>query len=124
MKCTLNSNIKSVSGKIGNVLYKTFKKPDGSTETRAYLLPRKENGKYGYERKTPVSKKEIAVRAKFSLVSERISRLSEASKKQFAKEWKAAKYMFNGKKYCTLRGYIMARIYADTENFNNFPTES
>ena len=51
MKCTLNSNIKSISGKVGSLLFKTYTKPDGTKETRAYGLPRKENGKFGYERK-------------------------------------------------------------------------
>ena len=117
MKCTLRSNFESLSGRCGNVLYKTFKKPDGSKETRAYFLPRKENGKYGYQRKSPVSKGEIAARAKFSLVTQRLQALSEESKLQFAKQWKKDKFMLNGKKYATLRGYIMARLYAQTEDF-------
>ena len=117
MKCSLRSNIESISGRSGNVLYKTFTKPDGSKETRAYFLPRKENGKYGYERKSPVSKKEIAARAKFSLVAQRMQALSEESKKQFALQWKRDKMMFNGKKYVSFRGYLMARLYAQTEDF-------
>lgn len=118
MKCTLNSNIKSISGKCGGILYKTFTR-NGKQFTRAYILPYdRETGKYGYKRQAPVTKKEIACRAKFTLVTERLNQLSEDTKKQFAQQWKADKYCFNGKKYCTLRGYIMARLYAETENFN------
>ena len=40
MKCELDSNIKSMSGKVGNMLFKTFKRPDGKTETRAYFMQR------------------------------------------------------------------------------------
>ena len=118
MKCDLNPNIKSISGRVGGMLFKTFKRPDGSTQTRAYFLPKKENGKFGYERKKAASKNEIASRAKFAKVSAVLNSLSEESKLRFHKEWVAAKYMFNGKKYVSFRGYIMARLYAEIDNLD------
>ena len=113
MKCTLNSNIKSISGKVGSLLFKTYTKPDGTTETRAYGLPRKANGKFGYERKAAVTAGELAARQKFQTATMALQALTEEQRLAYAREWKAARYKFNGKQYATLRGYIMARIYAD-----------
>ena len=45
-----------------------------------------------------------------------IQALTEEQRTAYAREWKAAHYKFNGKKYNTLRGYIMARIYDDLKN--------
>ena len=113
MKCKLKSNIESISGRCGNVLYKTFTKLDGSKETRVYLLPRMENGKYGYERKAPLSKNEQAARIRFQEISAQVSAMSAEEKHRYAQEMHDAKLLFNGKKYATLRGYIMARLYAE-----------
>lgn len=117
MKCILNPNIGSISGKSGNVLYKTFHRADGKTETRAYLLPRdRETGKYGYKRKSAVTKGEMESRGRFKRVSEIYASLSDETRHRYHREWNNARYMFNGKKYCTLRGYIIARLYADMKN--------
>ena len=117
MKCTLNPKFGSISGKSGNVLFKTFHRADGKTETRAYLLPKnRETGKYGYARKAAVTEGEIESRERFKRVSEIVASLSDEEKQQYSREWKIAKYKFNGKKYCTLRGYIIARLYADMKN--------
>jgi len=115
MKCTLNPNIKSISGRVGNVLYKTYKRPDGKTETRAYLLPRKNDGSFGYERTAPLSPKELESRGRFFNVCQAIKNLSDYEKEQYKRQWSADKYHFNGKKYATLRGYIMARLYAEAK---------
>lgn len=111
MKCTLNPQIKNISGKCGGLLYKTFTRADGKKETRVYILPRKENGKFGYSRKAAYSESEIASKARFAQIAGMIKALSDEQKAQYQKEWKAANYKFNGKKYCILRGYIMARLY-------------
>jgi len=117
MKCTLNSSFKSLSGKCGNVLYKTYHRADGKTETRAYFLPlNRETGKYGYKRKAAPSQKEIETRARFKRISEILASLSDETKQQYNREWMKAKYKFNGKKYATLRGYIVARLYVDMKN--------
>ena len=116
MKCTLNPSFKNVSGRCGDMLFKTFKRPDGSKQTRVYVLPRNyKTGKVGYERKAPLSENEIGARNKFTIVSRQVKNLTDEQRKQYAKEWKAAKYKYNGKKYNTLRGYIMARLYADMD---------
>lgn len=120
MKCTLNPEIENISGKCGGLLYKTFTRANGKKETRVYILPRKENGKYGYTRKAAYSENEIASKARFAQIAGMNKALSDEQKMQYYKEWKAANYKFNGKKYCTLRGYIMARLYDEqkksTEN--------
>ena len=97
---------------MGNMVFKTFTKPDGTKETRAYGIPRKENGKFGYTRKTPLSNAEIRTRQRFTLVSRQLREMTDEQKRQYNREWKQSKYCFNGKKYATLRGYIMARLYA------------
>lgn len=114
MKCTLNPEIEAISGKIGGVLYKTYKRPNGKSETRVYLLPKKENGKYGYERKTPVSENEMAARARFAQVTQAYKNLTDEQKRDYAREWRKDHFVFNGKKYNTFRGYVMARLYADS----------
>ncbi len=117
MKCILNPNFSSISGRSGNVLFKTFHRADGKTETRAYLLPRnRETGKYGYKRKAAVTQGEMESRERFKRVFEIFASLSDATKQQYSREWKKARYKFNGKKYCTFRGYVIARLYADMKD--------
>ena len=116
MKCTLNPNILSISGKMGGVLYKTYKRPDGKTETRAYMLPRRDNGKYGYERQTPVTKGELAARQRFTEMSLRCKNMPKEQKLAYYHDWKEANYTLNGKKYGTLRGYIIARLYQEVDD--------
>lgn len=111
MKCILNPEIENISGKCGGLLYRTYKRPNGKKETRVYILPRKEDGKFGYTRKAAYSEKELASKARFAQIAAKIKALSDEQKAQYQKEWKAANYKFNGKKYCILRGYIMARLY-------------
>lgn len=66
VKVILAAGIESASGKTGNVQFRTYKRANGETETRMYLLPRRKNGAFGYERKTPVSKHEMKCRSLFS----------------------------------------------------------
>ena len=117
MKCTLNPKFDSISGRSGNILFKTFHRADGKTETRAYFLPyNRETGKYGYKRKAAVTQNEMESRGRFRRVSAIYASLSDETKQRYNREWKKERYMFNGKKYCTLRGYIIARLYADMKN--------
>ena len=98
-------------------MFKTFHRADGTTETRAYLLPKnRETGKYGYARKAAVTEGELQSRGRFKRVTEIVASLSDETKQRYNREWKKAKYKFNGKKYCTLRGYIIARLYDDLKN--------
>ena len=116
MKCDLAPGIGKLSGKSGGVQFRTYRKPDGTTETRAYLLPRKENGKYGYTRRTAVTKDEKQRRMLFAQASMYAGQvITDKSSPEF-REWydrfKEAKGKFNGKKYKTLRGFIMAVDFA------------
>lgn len=65
------------------------------------------------ERSTPVTDKELRARARFKEFSQMYTNMSDEQKSKYKKEWKRALYKFNGKKYNTLRGYIMARFYAE-----------
>ena len=64
-------------------------------------------------RNAKISKNELAARARFATIAEQIKKLSPEERLRFQEQWAAAKYMFNGKKYATLRGYVMARLYAE-----------
>ena len=117
MKVTLPPGIESISGSMKSkngvrIVYKTFtkpsiKRPSGKPETRAYFVPES-----SYQRRTPISQKEIANRSKFRDASMYWLNLSDKLKKSYYDEWKRSKYMFNGKQYKTLRGYVIARYFA------------
>ena len=92
VKVKFAAGIESASGKTGNVQFRTYRRHDGSTETRMYLVPRAENGKYKYERSTPVSKHEIQIRALFSKRQQRVNQLRAENPKLSKKEaWAIAK---------------------------------
>ena len=65
------------------------------------------------ERKTPLSDNEIAARQRFKEASEFVAKLSKEQKSAFADQYRIAKGLFNGKHYNTIRGYIVARYYAE-----------
>ena len=118
MKVDLMPGIASMSGKLKSkspygrdMIFKTFRRPDGKTETRAYFAP-----KGGYKRTTPLSDKEIEARKRFVRFSFIFKQMPEETKQKYAREMKAAKGKFNGKIYKTLRGYIVARWYAEQES--------
>ena len=116
MKVTLPAGIKSISGSVkqrnGSLLvFKTFTRPavgrkPGETETRAYFMPKR-------ERYTTPSEKEMAARQRFAKAALYFQTLSNEQRERYAKAWKRDKYMFNGKKYATLRGYIVAHYFAE-----------
>lgn len=117
MKCKLNSAIESMSGRCGNMLFKTYKRPNGKTETRAYLLPRdRRTGKFGYKRTSAPSDKEIKARAQFSKFAVKYAALTDEEKRYYAERYARDNHVFNGKKYNTLRGYIIANFYALEKN--------
>ena len=115
MRVTLPDGIESISGSIrqkdgSKLVFKTFTKPSanrvGKTETRAYFMPK-------HVRKSPLSDAEIKARQRFKEASEFVAKLSNEQKSAFADQFKISKGMFNGKQYNSLRGYIMARYYAE-----------
>ena len=59
-------------------------------------------------RTTKVTEKEQKQRNKFAEAAQFYSNLSEEQLKVYHKEWKRNKYCLDGKKYVTLRGYVVA----------------
>ena len=120
MKVELIPGISSMSGKAGAFMFRTYKRPNGKTETRAYIMPR--NGSrcvkgvchptYGSKRTTPLSEKEKQARQRFTEVQNQIANMSPDEMWQYSLDFKIGKHKFNGKTYATLRGYIAARLYA------------
>ena len=107
MKVTFKNGIESLSGKSGNMIFKTYRRRDGKIETRAYLRPLG-----AYERSAPVTEKEMACREKFAAFQKFWRTLPPDNKMRYHDLWKEAGYMYRGKQYGTLRGYVMARYYA------------
>ena len=104
--------MKGVSGTISTITLrdgtkrKTIVTCSKSGKQRLYIRDYK-------PRTAKVSKNERDARTRFTAISEKIKNLSEEERMDYRKQWVAAKYMYNGKKYVTLRGYIMARMYAE-----------
>lgn len=119
MKCDLNPAIATMSGKCGGMLFRTYTKADGKKQTHVYFMPKKgfdrRTGKtiYGYTRKSKPTEKETVARNRFAKAYEVFNNMTQDEKMKYHNEWKAAKYKFNGKEYATLRGYIIARLYAE-----------
>ena len=113
MKVTLMPEIASISGSMKGkngkrLVFKTYRAASTTRtkpETRAYLMG-------PYQRSTKPSEAELASRQRFAEATRAFYNLSDEEKKKYHQEWKRYKYLFNGKKYATLRGYIVARIYA------------
>lgn len=114
-KCTLMPGIESISGSIkvengSRIIFKTFTKPSanrkGKTETRMYLSQK-------HERTTPLSKAEIAARRRFYMVSQRIKNLTDEERQRYREDFVRSKFTFNGKRYATLRGWLVARFSAE-----------
>ena len=107
--------IESISGSIkqkddSRIIFKTFTKPSvnrkGKTETRIYLAQK-------HERTTPLSKAEIAARKRFFMVAQRIKNLTDEERQRYREDFVRDKYTFNGKRYATLRGWLVARFSAE-----------
>ena len=65
------------------------------------------------KRTSSPSSKEIEHRQRFATLTQAINRLTPEQWEWLRKEWKAAGYKFNGKKYCTLRVYAYGRLYKE-----------
>jgi len=115
MKVEFLSGIASASGtfrklKNGDRIIVTTRKAPTSSKLRTHMYFRSADS---YKRKSPVSENERKARARFATIAEQIKNLSPEQKKDYQQQWRKNKYMFNGKKYATLRGYVMARLYAE-----------
>ena len=65
------------------------------------------------ERTTKIKPREIEIRNMFAKAQAVISAMSDEQKKEYKIQWEKNNYSFNGKLYKTLRGYMMARLYAE-----------
>ena len=93
MKVKLAAGIESASGKCGNMIFKTFKRPNGKTETRAYFNPHY-RAKLRREpvRKTPLSDAEVRARALFAKRIAYVQELLASGRYHDKREaWKIAK---------------------------------
>ena len=106
MKVTFKDGIESLSGKSGNIIFKTYRR-GGKIDTRAYLRPLG-----GYERSAPVTEKELACREKFAAFQKFWRTLPPDNKMRYQELWNQDGFTYRGKQYGTLRGYVMARYYA------------
>lgn len=87
-------------GKLGNQVFQVR-----NGKQIVMQMPRK--------RSSPPSPKEIEQRQQCATLTQAISRLTPEQWEFLRKEWKAAGHKFNGKKYCTLRGYAYGRLYKE-----------
>jgi hypothetical protein len=91
-KCELPKGILSISGKLGGMIFKTYTRPDGTTETRAYRNPYRAPG---YQRSTPVTENEVRSRSRFSLMSREVTRRINAGDRRPRKAiWEEVKADF------------------------------
>ena len=90
------------------MVFKTFqrKAADGTVkeETRLYMMDKKKRTK-------PLSENEMKARLRFKQATDYFNALEEWQRAEYHHQWRADKYIYNGKKYGTLRGYIIARFY-------------
>ena len=63
------------------------------------------------ERKTPLSQNEINARIRFAEASQYCRSLTQQQLDEYNRQGKKTGFKYGGKKYNTLRGYIMARFY-------------
>ena len=117
-KCEFkNGIIKSISGTIEK---RTYISKDGKHSV--CTVGRVINGKqhiymHKYSpRKTPLSEAEIQARQKFAVVQARITRMPKEQMEQYAQEFKTSAGKYNGKSYLTLRGFIAAHLYTQTND--------
>ena len=61
------------------------------------------------------TEQEIAKRQRFAEIQAILAALTPEKWQMFREAWKAAGYLFKGKKYCTLRGYVFAVLYNQNE---------
>ena len=75
MKVELAAGIESVSGKCGNMIFKTFKRPNGKTETRAYFNPyHRTRWEKVSARKSKPTKSELKARSSFGAIASEVAR--------------------------------------------------
>ena len=111
--CEFAGGIKNVRGTLNKVTYFS----NGKKVTRSVVASVRGGKQRLYlrtyrERSTPISEKEKLIRTRFSAATIYWNSLFDEQKQRFQDEYKRSKCMFNGKKYKTLRGYVIARFFA------------
>jgi len=101
-KVTLMPAIESISGKIGNVVFRTYK----NGQTRVYSSDRS-------PRKTKVTKKETQQREFFARACADWKVMPQIIRNHWQSEYRFNDRIYNGKKYATLRGYFLAKKMAE-----------
>lgn len=87
-KVILPEGIESISGTVGGLVFKTYKRRDGKTETRVYSNPFAD----GWKRRSKLSKKELAARKNFSLMAKEVlARIAAGDKRPRKEIWKEVK---------------------------------
>ena len=74
----------SISGAVGGLLFKTFKRANGEVETRVYPNPyfKDRKGRYSAARRTPVSEDEQRKRAQFGTIAQAVALLQRNGDKR------------------------------------------
>ena len=67
-----------------------------------------------HERKP--SAEELARQRRFAEVQAIYNRLTPEEMEQYRAAWKASGYKYNGKRYCTLRGFVFAKKYYESND--------
>ena len=84
-KVNLMAGIQTISGKAGNFVFRTFRRPDGKTETRMYPYKK-------HERTTKLRKTELAARSLFTRRQALVMELFKTGQcRSKAEAWKIAK---------------------------------
>ncbi len=111
---------KGIQGVSGTLSSRKYKDIDGNIVTRKVIVTcSKTTGKqriYLREykgRSTMPSPKELAIRERFAQAAAFYSALTDADKERYYRLWRKDNLKYNGKKYATLRGYVVARFYAN-----------
>jgi hypothetical protein len=91
MKVELMPGIKSISGSIKqkngrHMVFKTFNRPDGKKETRAYSII--------YERRTSYSPKEKAAQERFAICAQAVKRIRLVARINRKEAWELAKQSY------------------------------
>ena len=89
-------------GKLGNQIFQVR-----NGKQIVMQMPRK--------RTSPPSEAELARRTQFAEVQAELAGLTSEQWEMFREAWKGDGYLFKGKKYCTLRGYVFAVLYSQNE---------
>lgn len=97
-KVELPAGIKSISGRIGNIVYKTL--PNGKVIATRYQK---------HERTTPVSDAERKARRLFADAAKDWLSLDDNYRAFIKRNYDSCKGMYHGKHYNTVRGYHIAK---------------